>query len=161
MKPNYVFTNNLKILSWTDRSQYVVLNPKVLLDIDLLIFISLISSMQEIWSFEVDQPNESTSENSIKELIQTKEKELGIFLSYYFKREGAIAEKVSLGSEITFLTNLTGKFKLEFDLVHFNACLAINEQKRDLMEISFEFDSGFKNLTLTGPYWPEREMDEI
>jgi hypothetical protein len=117
--------------------------------------------MQEIWNFEVDQVTESNTEKSIKELIQSKEKDLGIFLSYYFKKEGAIAEKVSLGSEITFLTDHTGKFKLEFDLVHFNACLAINEQKRDLIEISFEFDSDFKNLKLTGPFYPERGMDEI
>ena len=117
--------------------------------------------MQEKWNFEVQQPKESNSEKAIKDLIQSKEKDLGIFLSYYFKREGAIAEKVSLGSEITFLTDHTGKFKLEFDMVHFNACLAINEQKRDLIEINFEFDSDFKNLTLIGPYWPERGMDEI
>lgn len=117
--------------------------------------------MQEIWNFDVEQAKEPDSEKAIKELIQSKEKDLGIFLSYYFKKEGAIAEKVTLGSEISFLTDQTGKFKLEFDLVHFNACLAINEQKRDLMEISFEFDSDFKNLKLTGPYWPERGMDEI
>lgn len=117
--------------------------------------------MQETWNFEVQQPKESNSEMAIRDLIKAKEKDLGIFLSYYFKKEGAIAEKVSLGSEITFWTDYTGKFKLEFDLVHFNACLAINEQKRDLIEISFEFDSDFKNLMLTGPYWPERGMDEI
>lgn len=117
--------------------------------------------MQETWNFEVDPSSKPNTENSIKELIHTNEKDLGIFLSYYFKREGAIAEKVSLGSEITFMTDHTGKFKLEFDLVHFNACLAINEQKRDLIQISFEFDSDFKNLKLTGPYWPERGMDEI
>ena len=117
--------------------------------------------MQEKWNFEVSPAKDFISEKAIKDLILTKEKDLGIFLSYYFKREGAIAEKVSLGSEITFLTDYTGKFKLEFDLVHFNACLAINEQKRDLIEISFEFDSVFKNLTLISPYWPERGMDEI
>jgi hypothetical protein len=117
--------------------------------------------MQEKWNFEIEQSNDLNSEKSIKDLIQSKEKDLGIFLSYYFKKEGAIAEKVSLGSEITFLTDYTGKFKLEFDLVHFNACLAINEQKRDLIEMNFEFDSDFKNLTLIGPYWPERGMDEI
>jgi hypothetical protein len=117
--------------------------------------------MQEKWNFEVGQSKDLISEKVIKDLILSKAKDLGIFLSYYFKREGAIAEKVSLGSEITFLTDQTGKFKLEFDLVHFNACLAINEQKRDLIEISFEFDSDFKNLTVIGPYWPERGMDEI
>lgn len=117
--------------------------------------------MQEKWNFEVGQSKDLNSEDAIKYLILSKEKDLGIFLSYYFKKEGAIAEKVALGSEILFLTELTGKFKLEFDLVHFNACLAINEQKRDLIEISFEFNSDFKNITLTGPYWPERGMDEI
>ncbi|MCH6200770.1 hypothetical protein MMU07_14385 [Aquiflexum sp. LQ15W] len=50
---------------------------------------------------------------------------------------------------------------LDFDLVHFNAYLNIHEQKRDKMDVQFEFDPLFQNLTLTGPYWPEREMDEI
>lgn len=117
--------------------------------------------MQEKWNFEIEHSKDLNSKKAIKDLIQSKEKDLGIFLSYYFKKEGAIAEKVTLGSEISLLSDRTGKFKLEFDLVHFNACLAIHEQKRDLMEISFEFDSDFKNITLTGPYWPEREMDEI
>lgn len=50
---------------------------------------------------------------------------------------------------------------LDFDLVYFNTCLNIHEQKRDEMPIQFEFDPLFQNLTLIGPYWPEREMDEI
>ncbi len=117
--------------------------------------------MQEIWNFEVEEFNDSNSDKAIRDLILLKKKDLGIFLSYYFKKEGAIAEKVILGSEISFLSDHTGKFSLEFDLVHFNACLSINEQKRDLMEISFEFDSALKSIKLTGPYWPERGMDEI
>lgn len=117
--------------------------------------------MQEIWNFEVEEFKDSNSEKAIRDLILSKGKDLGIFLSYYFKKEGAIAEKVTLGSPISFHSDHSGKFSLEFDLVHFNACLAILEQKRDLMEINFEFDSGFENLTLTGPYWPERGMDEI
>lgn len=115
--------------------------------------------MQESWTFDLTKTD--FPENQLEAILMQREKDLGIFLSYYFKKEGAIAEKVSLGSEITFLTDHTGRFKLEFDLVHFNACLAINEQKRDLIEISFEFDSDFKNLKLIGPYWPERGMDEI
>lgn len=117
--------------------------------------------MQETWNFEVDPSTKSNLKKSIDELIQAEAKDLGIFLSYYFKKEGAIAEKVSLGSPITFSSDHTGEFKLEFDLVHFNACLAINEQKRDVIDIKFEYDSDFKNLKLTGPYWPERGMDEI
>ena len=82
-------------------------------------------------------------------------------LSYYFKKEGAITEKVKLKGEILFAESTKGKLTLDFNLVHFNACLNIHEQKRDEMPIQFEFDPLFQNLTLIGPYWPEREKDEI
>jgi hypothetical protein len=117
--------------------------------------------MQEEWNFKIDQSFVPNPDNFIKDLIQSKSKDLGIFLSYYFKKEGAIAEKVKLGSEILFLTDHSGTFKLEFDLVHFNACLAIHEQKRDQLDINFEVDLINETIKLIGPYYPERGMDEI
>jgi hypothetical protein len=50
---------------------------------------------------------------------------------------------------------------LNFDLVHFNACLAIHEQAREEMKITFEIDQEHEKLKLIGAYWPSREMDEI
>lgn len=118
--------------------------------------------MQETWKFMVKPEDRSKNPQSLlKDLLVTNEKDLGIFLSYYFKKEGAVAEKVKLKGKIDLINDLKGKLMLDFDLVHFNACLNIHEQKRDEMPIQFEFDPLFQNLTLTGPYWPEREMDEI
>jgi hypothetical protein len=118
--------------------------------------------MQESWKFMVKPEDRSkNSELLLKDLLETNEKDLGIFLSYYFKKEGALTEKVRLKGEISFSENTKGKLTLDFDLVHFNACLNIHEQKRDEIAIQFEFDPSYQNLTLTGPYWPEREMDEI
>ncbi|MCL6258117.1 hypothetical protein M3O96_03405 [Aquiflexum sp. TKW24L] len=118
--------------------------------------------MQETWKFPLSSQNQPKNpEFFLKELLEANERDLGIFLSYYFKKEGAVAEKVKLKGEIEFINDLKGKLMLDFDLVHFNACLNIHEQKRDEMPIQFEFDLLFQNLSLTGPYWPEREMDEI
>jgi len=114
--------------------------------------------MQETWTLTLPKSEHPTSDK-IKEAISRNEKDLGIFLSYYFKQEGALAEKVNLGSELNFSSESAGDFELEFDLVHFNACLAIHEQKRDRMKITFEIDDN--KLNIKGPYWPEREMDEI
>lgn len=114
--------------------------------------------MQETWTFKLPK-SEKTDPETISQLIADNQKELGIFLSYYFKKEGALAEKVDLSSEISFKDNSSGNFTLEFDLVHFNACLAIHEQKRDEMKITFEIEDD--KLNLKGPYWPERGMDEI
>lgn len=114
--------------------------------------------MQETWTLELPQTEKSRSEQ-IKLALADNEKELGIFLSYYFKKEGALAENVDLISEINLKDQISGDFILEFDLVHFNACLAIHEQKRDQMKITYEIDG--EQLNLKGPYWPEREMDEI
>lgn len=114
--------------------------------------------MQETWKLTLPKPEVPSSEE-LKQVLAAHQNDLGIFLSYYFKKEGALAEKVDLGSEINFEDGRSGDFILEFDLVHFNACLAIHEQKRDHMKITFEIDGG--QLILTGSYWPEREMDDI
>lgn len=110
--------------------------------------------MQEKWTFKFEEGN-------LEDLLKKEEKDLGIFLSYYFKREGAIAEKVKLKDQAEFLTDVSGNLILEFDLVHFNACLAINEQKREQIKVDFLIDKITKQLTLIGPYWPERGVDEI
>ena len=118
--------------------------------------------MQETWKFSlISQEQPKNPEIILREVFEANERDLGIFLSYYFKKEGAVAEKVKLKGKIEFLNDLKGKLMLDFDLVHFNACLNIHEQKRDKMDVQFEFDPLFQNLTLTRPYWPEREMDEI
>ncbi|UZD23845.1 hypothetical protein PBT90_10645 [Algoriphagus halophytocola] len=114
--------------------------------------------MQEIWSLTIPNSKNPNSE-VLKQTLKENQKDLGIFLSYYFKKEGALAEKVDLASEITFNDPETGSFNLEFDLIHFNACLAIHEQKREQLKITFEIQG--KQFILKGPYWPEREMDEI
>jgi len=110
--------------------------------------------MQEKWSFKFEEEN-------IEEFLKKEERDLGIFLSYYFKQEGAIVEKVILKDQVEFLTNVSGNLVLEFDLVHFNACLAINEQKREQIKVDFVIDKKANQLTLIGPYWPERGVDEI
>ncbi|WP_026967145.1 hypothetical protein [Algoriphagus terrigena] len=115
--------------------------------------------MQETWSF--DFPNTDTTPEQLIQTLEKEQKELGIFLSYYFKKEGALAEKVRLKGEPEFADALNGKLVLDFDLVHFNACLAIHEQKRDELKLTFEIDQTNKKLKLVGPYWPERGMDEI
>ncbi|MCE7057367.1 hypothetical protein LZF95_21985 [Algoriphagus sp. AGSA1] len=114
--------------------------------------------MQETWTLPLPNSGKLTSE-VIKQVLVESKMDLGIFLSYYFKKEGALAENVSLDSEISMKDHNSGSFTLAFDLVHFNACLAIHEQKRDQININFKIEDN--GLILTGPYWPERGMDEI
>ena len=115
--------------------------------------------MMDVWTFDF-YPTLNTQED-LERLLAEREKELGIFLSYYYKKEGALAEKVKLKSGPEFNSTKTGFMVLDFDLVHFNACLAIHEQEREEMKIGFEIDRENQKLILTGPYWPERSMDEI
>ncbi|MDO8965760.1 hypothetical protein [Algoriphagus sp.] len=115
--------------------------------------------MQESWTF--DFPNTDFPENELKAILIEKEKDLGIFLSYYFKKDGAVSEKVKLKSSPHFSSATAGKLTLDFDLVHFNACLAIHEKARDEMEMTFEIDQINQKIKLIGAYWPSREMDEI
>ena len=115
--------------------------------------------MQETWTF--DFPKTDTAMAQLIQKLEKEQKELGIFLSYYYKKEGALAEKVALKGEPEFKEDLGGTLVLDFDLVHFNACLAIHEQKREEISVTFEIDPFSEKLKLTGPYWPERGMDEI
>lgn len=115
--------------------------------------------MQESWTF--DFPPTPNPKEDLEKLLADKEKELGIFLSYYYKKEGAVTEKVKLKSGPEFESNTIGSMVLDFDLVHFNACLAIHEQVREEMKISFEIDEPNQKIKLIGAYWPSREMDEI
>lgn len=117
--------------------------------------------MQESWAFQLPDPHTSDFSNSIELTLKREEKDLGIFLSFYFKKEGAVAEKVILKDKPVFNSNNSGKLTLEFDLVHFNACLAIHEQNRDQIDVDFLIDEKQNKLTLTGPYWPERGVDDI
>ena len=121
----------------------------------------LLLDMQETWNFEIAQEIELITDQTIQNLIRDKAKELEIFLSYYFKKDGAIVEHVRLSSPIDFIGLNKGKFRLKFHLIHFNSCLAIHDQKSDELEIIFEFDSKSKNLTLNPPFRLERGMDEI
>jgi hypothetical protein len=115
--------------------------------------------MQETWTF--DFSSTKNPKGDLELLLAQNEKDLGIFLSYYYKKEGAVTEKVKLKSDLIFNNKSSGSFVLEFDLVHFNACLAINEQAREEMKITFELDEASEKVKLTGAYWPERGMDEI
>lgn len=117
--------------------------------------------MKETWTLKLTKEDLEDPNQGIPRIIADKENELGIFLSYYFKKEGAVAEQVVLEGKPDFETNSSGKLTLSFVLVHFNACLAIHEQAKDKMEISYRIDSQNKELQLEGPFWEERGMDEI
>ncbi len=118
--------------------------------------------MQETWDFKIsDQVHDDGGENLIREVLRHENKDLGIFLSYYYKRDGAVVENVMLKDDIIFIDGEKGKFSVEFDLIHHNACLNIHEENRENLEVNFEIDRNSNLLKLIGPYWPEREMDDI
>lgn len=119
--------------------------------------------MQETWRFKdiplaTDQSLDSVDWTQY--VFQDKKAELGIFLSYYFRAEGAVAENVSLQSHHSESAT-KGTLKVRFDLVHFNACLNIHEQGRESMELRYEVFPRERELLLTGPFWPEREPDGL
>jgi len=118
--------------------------------------------MQETWLFDIPQSvQDKKNEKFIQDILLENKKDLGIFLSYYYKKEGAVTENVLLNGAINFSEVNKGSFFVIFDLIHYNACLNIHEQNKEKMKIQFEIDHNSNHLILTGPYWPEREMDEI
>ena len=115
--------------------------------------------MQESWTF--DFPFDTPSSEAWSWLIQTQQRDLGIFLSYYYKRQGAVVEKVQLTTAPQLDSQNSGTLCLGFELVYFNACQDLHETQAEEMKLSFQFDAAKKTLNLLGAYWPSREPDEI
>lgn len=105
--------------------------------------------------------NGADLDQQFKIALKASKLELGIFLSYYFKKDGAVAENCELVGSIDYLEDNKGKFTVAFDLVHYNACLNIHDNHKDQMEINFVVEKGLQKIKLIGPYWPERELDDI
>jgi len=115
--------------------------------------------MQESWSFEL--PKCTTLPEGLEVVMQLKQIELGIFLSYYYKKGGAVVEKVSQDSEIQFTSPFSGTLTVGFVLIYFNACRDIHQQERGEMELQVHWDEEKRVLRLQGEYWPTRDGDEI
>ena len=115
--------------------------------------------MQESWTF--DFPFDTPSSEAWSWLVQTQQRDLGIFLSYYYKRQGAVVEKVQLKTVPQLDSQNSGTLGLGFELVYFNACQDLLETQAEEMNLSYQFDTAKKTLSLLGAYWPSREPDEI
>jgi|SRR5690606_21408727 len=120
--------------------------------------------MQESWEFEIALPLKLTNQiliEMIKDLVGQKAKEIGILLSYYYKGEGGLVEDVKLIDDINFNTPTSGTLKVNFKLVNFNACLDIHSINRDNMVLQFELDPLTNKIKFSGPFWAEREPDDV
>ena len=115
--------------------------------------------MQESWTFDFSFDRPSSDRWSW--LILNQQRDLGIFLSYYYKRQGAVVEKVQLKTAPQLDSQNSGTLCLSFELVYFNACQDLHETQTEEMKLSFQFDADRKTLNLLGAYWPSREPDEI
>lgn len=105
--------------------------------------------------------NEEIFRQSICDLLDRYKKDIGIFLSYYYLAGGELVEDVKLDSGINLTSPTSGYFTVSFQAVHFNACLDIHHINRDKMVLQVEWLSARNSVKLTGPFWPEREPDEI
>lgn len=118
--------------------------------------------MQEHWKLTIGNSVSSNDRRSLLlQVMKENSKNLGIFLSYYFKKQGAVVENVSVQGDPLFREENSGSVWVQFDLIFFNACLSIHEKEKDRMELNFDLQNEISQIILTGPYWPEREMDEI
>lgn len=120
--------------------------------------------MQETWEFtDLKPPNKGKSAFSswLIDVMEQHNREMGIFLSYYYRKEGAVVENVRLIPPSSDLTESTGSISVSFELVHFNSCLNIHDTNPEKLILHYEISDQGTALNLTGPYWPEREPDEL
>ncbi len=121
--------------------------------------------MQETWKFHIKdlgpKAGQKDWETAIRQALKDEKKEVGIFLSYFFRPDRAVVEDVELVNGMNFETPTSGSFKVKFKLIFYDACLNIHEKERDTLELSFTLDPQNHQLTLISPFVPERGMDDI
>src|SRR5690606_41459225 len=99
--------------------------------------------MQEIWEFDMPTAELQSPEDRLRELLESKSKEIGIYLSYYYRPEGGIVEQVRLKEDILINTPTTGRITVDFFVIYYNACLNINSTDIiDQMYLTFENNLG-------------------
>lgn len=113
--------------------------------------------MQESWTFEF--PHTTVSQDSLEELFQAQQRELGIFLSYTYK--GAVVEHVRLIGCNAAKDCRSGTLQVAYTLVHFNACLDINQQQEGQMTLEFSLDVINESLSLRTEFVLSRHIDDI
>lgn len=120
--------------------------------------------MQESWELTIPEKLESRDNGpdsaAIMRLLEQNQTAMGIFLSYYYRKEGGLVEDVKT-NHIGFTSPISGVLSLSYKVVYFNACLDIHSNETESMPIHFTLNLAQNKLELTGPRWPEREPDEI
>ncbi|GGF48360.1 hypothetical protein [Echinicola rosea] len=117
--------------------------------------------MQYTWNFKLSQATSNDLSSRFNEMISVQQKEMGIFLSYYTKADGAVAENVTLEKVIESTSNTSGKLILGFHKIFYNACLNIHETEKEQMTVNYNLDQDTATVKLLGPLIEERGMDEI
>lgn len=117
--------------------------------------------MQESWKFDLEPADNQPADVLLRHLIEHKAKEVAIYLSYYYRGEGGLVENVGV-KNMVFDSPTTGRLKVDFFVIYYNACLNINsDDDKDEMTLHFEVDPSDGKVKFTGPLWPQREPDEI
>jgi len=118
--------------------------------------------MQESWEFDFKLIDDLPVALGLGDLVEQKSKEIGIYLSYYYRPEGGLVEQVALKEGIVLKNATEGSLKVSFYVIYYNACLNIHsEDNTDEMTLSFEIDPERQKVKFTGPYWPQREPDGL
>ncbi len=121
--------------------------------------------IQEIWELDLKGCQIKAYNQgfiaSFKQVLEHNEKELGIFLSYYYKGEGGLVEEVKFMDPLSLSSPISGHFMVSYKVIYYNACWDIHQENREEMLLFFDLQTKQNKLILTGPLWPEREPDEI
>lgn len=88
----------------------------------------------------------------IAEIVQTNAESLGYMLQSYYSRE-KVSKVIVIPGSITVDVEDGISLKLEYVMEEFNACSAINTEKKDRMRATIEREAG--TLLLKGESWPE------
>src|SRR5690606_19626528 len=118
--------------------------------------------MQETWEFDFNSSVNLPVEEALEALVEKESKEVGIYLSYYYRPEGGLVEQVSLQEGVDFESPTAGTLKVCFYVVYYTACLNIHsEDNKDEMTLHSEIAPERQKVKFTCPYWPQGEPDGL
>jgi len=94
----------------------------------------------------------------LTDVIQSQGAQIAFMLQLYYSREKVSKVMVAPGT-ITFTSPTSVTLKLEYVMEEFNACSAIDTEKKEQMTVSAELNIKESLFNLKGEYWAERDPD--
>lgn len=104
------------------------------------------------------QQNNDLKYELLTQTIHNHSDQISYMLQAYYSRE-KVSHVMVVDGTLHFDGQMDVKLKLEYTMEEFNACSAVDTLNKQKMTVGIDFDLNAAELSLTGEYWAERDLD--